>query len=51
VSLIVTDVAVIQVSKGGLVLKEIAPGFPIHEVQNMTGAKLIEAEDVKEIDL
>ena len=51
VSLIVTDVAVIQVSKGGLVLKEIAPGWTIHEVQNMTGAKLIVAEDVKEIEL
>jgi acetate CoA/acetoacetate CoA-transferase beta subunit len=51
VTLIVTDVAVVQVSRAGLVLKEIAPGWTIDDVQAITGAKLIVAEDLKQIEL
>jgi len=51
VSIIVTDVAVIEVSEAGLVLKEVAPGWSGDEVQAITGAKLIVTGDVKEIEL
>jgi len=51
VSLIVTDLAVIEVTKEGLVLKEIAPGWSVEEVQAMTEPKLAVALDLKEITL
>jgi len=51
VSLIITDVAVIEVSEAGLVLKELAPGWNVDEVQAITGAKLIIAKDIKEMEL
>lgn len=51
VSLIVTDLAVIEVTKQGLVLKEIAPGWTVPEVQGLTEAKLTPAADLKEIEL
>ena len=49
--LIITDVAVIEVVKEGLLLKEVAPGWTPEEVQSMTGPKLIVAPDLKEIGL
>lgn len=49
VDLIVTDVAVIQVSADGLLLKEVAPGWSVEEVQGITGATLIPSPDLKEI--
>ncbi|MDO8673802.1 MAG: 3-oxoacid CoA-transferase subunit B [Dehalococcoidia bacterium] len=51
VDMIVTDLAVIDVTKEGLVLKEIAPGYSVDEVQALTEARLIVAGDLKEIDL
>jgi 3-oxoacid CoA-transferase B subunit len=51
VSLIVTDLAVIEVTESGLVLKEIAPGWTAPEVQSLTEAKLTPAADLKEIEL
>ncbi|OGO42755.1 MAG: succinyl-CoA--3-ketoacid-CoA transferase [Chloroflexi bacterium RBG_16_58_8] len=51
VSLIVTDIAVIEVGDQGLVLKEIAPGWTPEEVQEITEPGLILAPDLKEIDL
>ena len=51
VDLIVTDIAVIEVTKEGLVLKEIAPGWTAEEVQALTEPKLIVAPDLKEIEL
>lgn len=51
VSLIITDLAVIECAKEGLVLKEVAPGWTAEEVQELTGAKLIMAPDVKEYEL
>jgi 3-oxoacid CoA-transferase subunit B len=41
VNTIVTEIAVIQVTSGGLVLEEVAPGVTADEVQNFTEAKLI----------
>ena len=51
VSLIVTDLAVMQPTEQGLVLKEVAPGWTPEEVQERTGARLILAPDLKEYEL
>ena len=51
VSLIVTDIAVMAPTHDGLVLKEIAPGWSVEEVQSVTAAHLIVTEDVKEYEL
>ena len=51
VSLIVTDMAVIEVGPTGLILKETAPGFTAEEIQEVTEPKLSIADDLKEIEL
>jgi 3-oxoacid CoA-transferase subunit B len=51
VDTIITDLAVIEVAKEGLVLKEIAPGWTPEEVQAVTEPKLIIAPDLKDIEL
>lgn len=51
VDLIVTDLAVIEVSKNGLVLKEVAPGWKFGEVQDLTEPSLLIAKDLKEIEI
>jgi acyl CoA:acetate/3-ketoacid CoA transferase beta subunit len=51
VSLIFTDMAVIEVTPAGLILKEIAPGFTPGEIQAVTEPHLIIARDLKEIEL
>jgi acyl CoA:acetate/3-ketoacid CoA transferase beta subunit len=51
VSLIFTDMAVIEVTAAGLVLKEIAPGFTPEEIQAVTEPKLTIASDLKEVEL
>ncbi len=51
VSLIVTDLAVMQPTEQGLVLKEVAPGWTPEEVQELTGARLILDPDLKEYEL
>ena len=51
VSLIATDLAVMQPTEQGLVLKEVAPGWSPEEVQELTGARLILAPDLKEYEL
>jgi len=48
---IFTDLAVIEVTKQGLVLKEVAPAWTPEEVQALTEAPLILAGDLKEIEL
>ena len=48
---IFTDLVAIDVTKQGLVLKEIAPGWTAEEVQALTEAPLIVADDLKEIEL
>jgi acetate CoA/acetoacetate CoA-transferase beta subunit len=49
VNLIVTEMGVIEVTENGLVLKEYNPRFTIEEIQNNTEAKLIIADDIKEM--
>ena len=51
VSLIVTDMAVIEVTPAGLVLKEVAPGLTPDEIQAVTEPKLIIVSDLKEVEL
>ena len=51
VDLIVTDMAVIEVTPHGLVLKEIAPGLTAEEVQKVTEPKLIISSELKEMEL
>ena len=51
VDLICTDIAVIDVTDKGLVLKEVAPGWTVEEVQDLTQPNLIVADDIKEIEL
>jgi 3-oxoacid CoA-transferase B subunit len=51
VSLVVSDLAVIEVTTGGMVLKEIAPGWTAQEVQELTEPRLHYTSDLKEIAL
>jgi 3-oxoacid CoA-transferase subunit B len=51
VDLVVTNLAVIEITENGAVLREVAPGVAVGEVQNATGAKLVVSEDVKVMDL
>jgi 3-oxoacid CoA-transferase subunit B len=48
---VVTDLAVVDVTPGGFVLRETAPGVSVEEVQNATGAPLTVADDVREMPL
>jgi 3-oxoacid CoA-transferase B subunit len=49
--MIVTDLAVIKFTKQGPVLTETAPGWTPEEIQALTEARLIIAENLKEIEL
>lgn len=51
VNLIVTEMAVIEVTEKGLVLKEINPEFSVEEVQAATEPTLIIADDLKNIEV
>jgi 3-oxoacid CoA-transferase B subunit len=51
VDTIVTDLAVIDVKPEGLVLREVAPGWTVEEVQNFTGAPLIAKGRVPDMTL
>ncbi len=50
VNLIITDLAVIEVVKDGLLLREIAPGTSVEAVQKATGALLMVAPDLKTME-
>ena len=51
VKLLVTDIAVIEVTEKGMVLKEMAPGWTPEEVQRLTEPTLIVDPDCHEIEL
>ena len=50
VNLIVTDIAVIEVTTQGLMLKERAPGWSTEEIQSETEARLRQVAPVKEME-
>ena len=49
VDIIVTDLAVVDVTPEGLLLREVAPGWTVEEVQKATGAPLLAKGRVPEI--
>jgi 3-oxoacid CoA-transferase subunit B len=51
VSLIFTDLAVIEVTPQGLLLKEMYPGLTPDDIQSVTEPRLLIAPDLKEIEL
>jgi len=51
VDLIITDLAVIEVVHQGLLLKEVAPGWTVDEVQALTETQLVLTSDLREIEL
>ena len=51
VDMIVTELAVIRVTPEGLVLREVAPGVTVEQVQKLTEPKLLVAGKVKTISL
>ena len=50
VDMIITEMGVMEVTEAGIVLKEINPEFTVEEVKNATGAALIIAEDLKDME-
>jgi 3-oxoacid CoA-transferase subunit B len=48
---VITDLAVIDVTESGLVLRELAPGVTVREVRAATEPPLIEAHDLREMVL
>jgi 3-oxoacid CoA-transferase B subunit len=51
VDLIVTNLAAIEVTSEGLVLREVAPGVTVEEVLEATEAHLTVPPDVREMEL
>ncbi len=49
--MIVTDICVIKFTPKGPVLKEVAPGWTAEEVQALTEARLLIADDLKDMEL
>lgn len=49
VNMIVTEMGVMEITKDGIVLKEYNPEFTIDEIQKATEAKLIIADDLREM--
>jgi 3-oxoacid CoA-transferase subunit B len=51
VNLVITDLAVIEVTQDGLVLQELAPGVTAEEVQKLTEPKLQVSPKLKTIEV
>jgi len=51
VNLIVSDLAVLEVTPEGLLLREVAPGLTAEDVQKVTEPKLIVSPDLKTIEV
>ncbi len=51
VNMIFTDLAVIEITPGGMMLREIFPGLSVEDIQSVTQPKLLVAPDVKEMEL
>ena len=51
VNMVFTDLAVIEITPKGMVLKEIFPGLSVEDIQSVTEPRLLVAPDLKEIEL
>jgi 3-oxoacid CoA-transferase subunit B len=51
VDLLVTDLAVIEVTGNGLLLRELAPGWTVEEVQAITEPTLLVSQELREVEL
>ena len=51
VNMIFTDLAVLEVTPQGLLLREVYPGLTPDDIQSVTEPKLIVSPDLKEIEL
>jgi len=51
VNLVVTDLAVLEVTAAGLLLREVAPGLSAEDVQKVTEATLIVSPDLRTIEV
>jgi 3-oxoacid CoA-transferase subunit B len=51
VNTIITNLAVVEVTQKGLLLREVAPGVSVEDVQAATEPKLLLAEGLREMDL
>jgi 3-oxoacid CoA-transferase B subunit len=51
VDLVITDLAVIEVTSSGLLIKELAPGWALQDVQDLTEPHLIPSTDLKPLEL
>ncbi len=51
VDIIITEMAFIRVTREGLVLEEIAPGYTVEEVRAATGADLVVSDILKTMDI
>jgi 3-oxoacid CoA-transferase subunit B len=51
VNMLFTDLAVIEITPKGMVLKEVFPGLTAQDIQSVTEPKLIISPDLKEIEL
>jgi len=51
VNMIFTDLAVMEVTPKGLLLREVMPGLTAEDVQSVTGAKLIISPTLKDMEL
>jgi len=51
VKMVFTDLAVLEVTPQGLVLKEVYPGLTVEDIQSVTEPRLIVSPDLKEIEL
>jgi acyl CoA:acetate/3-ketoacid CoA transferase beta subunit len=51
VSMVFTDLAVMEITPKGMVLKEVLAGLTPEEIQSVTQPKLISAPDCKEMEL
>jgi 3-oxoacid CoA-transferase B subunit len=51
VNMLFTDLAVIEITPEGMVLKEVVPGLTAEDIQSVTEPKLIIPPDLKEMEL
>ena len=51
VTLVMTDLGLFEPTGDSFRLREIAPGFTVDEVQQLTGARVVPAPDLREVEV